>query len=179
MDDSNLIRSCLADDSAAQRLLFDRYYKYVYTIAYRYLANHHDAEDVVSETFVRVYKSLSRVDSTSGNGLRRWVQRIAINESLRFIKRKQPIIFTEQTDVLDAVEQGPTLSADGLSHTEIMRAVDSMPRGYRLVFMLSTVDGLSHAEIADHLGISRNTSKSQMLKARKYLQSKLRYHESR
>ena len=179
MTDEQIIKMCLAGDGRSQRELFDRYYAYVYAIAHRYLSHHHDAEDVVSETFSRVYRSLSKIVDSRDGGVKRWIQRITINESLRCLKRKQPLVFVEDTSTLDRPVETSDKLESSLSRRAVLSAIDSLPDGYRVVFMLSAIDGLSHAEIADHLGISRNTSKSQMLKARKYLQNKLQRYEPR
>lgn len=159
-------------------MLFDQYYNYVYAISYRYLQHHQDAQDVTSIVFRRVFDNISKVQNTADNGLKRWIQTIAINEALRFLRQKQPLEYIADHDLVDmAVE--PTDSTTSASLKSVKAAVNEMPTGYRTIFLLNVVEGLSHSEIAEHLGISRNTSKSQMLKARRYLQNKLGKNESR
>lgn len=173
MQEALLIQRCRQGDRAAQRWLFDEYYNYVYTICHRYVNHHQDAEDVVSEVFRRVFKNLDRVKETADQGLKKWIQTISINESLRFIKRKHPIDYTDKEALLESqqVEPEPLEISD---INMVRRIVSQMPTGYKTIFLLNVVEGLSHTEIAEHLDISRNTSKSQMLKARKYLQNKLK-----
>lgn len=179
MTDHQIIQSCLKGDSRAERQLFDRYYRYVYTIALRYLTHHHDAEDAVSEAFIRIYRSLSQVVNAESSGVKRWIQRIAINESLRLIKRRRSIVFVEDTTTITDFAETEDLPSSDIPSGKIMEAINSLADGYRIVFLLSAVDGLSHTEIADFLNVSRNTSKSQMRKARAQLQHKLRHYESR
>lgn len=173
MKEALLIQRCKEGDRAAQRWLFDAYYKYVYTVCHRYVNHHQDAEDVVSEVFHRIFKNMEKLSDTRDQGLKRWIQTIAINESLRFIKRRKPIAYTTDENLMtESVYSGYGSNAEP-SMNSIKQAVNSMPMGYRTIFLLNVVEGLSHSEIAVHLGISRNTSKSQLLKAKKYLQNKL------
>jgi len=178
LNENNLIQKCKQGDSRAQRLLFDQYYKYVYTICHRYLQHHHDAEDVASIIFNRVFKNINKLKDTADMGLKRWIQTISINESLRFLKKRQSIDYTSDDKLFDS-----SVEVEGTSEETdiqvIKKIVNEMPIGYRTIFLLNVVEGLSHTEIAEYLGISRNTSKSQMLKAKNYLKLKLKQYESR
>lgn len=177
MNDQILVKKCQNHEPLAQRQLFDRYYGYVYTIAYRYLQNHHDCQDVVSEMFNRIFRNISRLVDASNDGLKKWIQTIAINESLRFLQKKRPILYTDDNEILDQVVFEETI--DNNYNADILKElISQMPEGYRRIFLLHVVEGLTHAEIAEYLSISRNTSKSQMLKARKYLQTQLKKYES-
>ena len=177
MQDSSLIKKCQNNDPKAQRRLFSEYYRYVYAIAYRYLQNHHDCEDIVSIIFNKVFRNINRVKQTENDGLKRWIQTISINESLRFIQRKNPILYTDNDVMLDKEEEVIEMD-DSLRMDKIKKLIQQMPEGYRRVFLLHVVEGLTHSEIAEYLDISRNTSKSQMIKARKYLQTQLKNYES-
>lgn len=179
MKENDIIYNCKQGDGKAQRMLFDQYYNYVFTICHRYVQHHHDAEDVVSIVFIRIFKNIYRLKNSENMGLKRWIQTISINESLRFLKKRQLINYTAEDSLLDMKVEPKTDSAEVSDETEIKRIIDEMPQGYRTIFLMNVVEGLSHREIADHLDISRNTSKSQMLKARKYLQIKLSKDESR
>ena len=183
MQEALLIKRCIKGDRAAQRALFDTYYKYVYTVCFRYVNHHEDAEDVVSEVYRRVFRHLERVKNTADQGLKRWIQTIAINESIRFLNRKQPIDYTEDLfldhkQIVTSANEGASTISDSAIKTA-KEVVNAMPTGYRTIFLLNVVEGLSHTEIAEHLGISRNTSKSQMLKAKKYIKNKLNKDASR
>ena len=179
MKSEQLIIECLKGDSAAQRRLFDNYYKYVYTICHRYLRHHQDAEDVVSIVFQRVFDNLYKVKRTEADGLQKWIHTISINESLRFLQRKSPIDYRSDIALLidDYPVEAPESSAL-YSENILKRAINELPTGYRTIFLLNVVEGLSHSEIAKHLNISRNTSKSQMLKARNYLKTKFKRYEA-
>ncbi len=176
MDEKILIQKCQHGEPSAQRALYDKYYGYVYKVVYRYVNHHQDAEDVVSIVFNKIFRNIIKVEDPSNSGLKRWIQTIAINESLRFIQKKNPVFFTDDDSILDSTLQIEYLDEDS-NVDYIHKIIDGMPRGYRLIFLLNVVEGLSHSEIADHLNVSKNTSKSQLLKARKYLQSALKTYE--
>ena len=177
MNTLELIKKCLNKEPRAQRKLFDDYYRYIYTICFRYLQDHHDCQDVVSEVFNRVFSNIGKVYDTSNNGFKRWIQTIAINESLRFLKRKRPVIYTDENIILDGKEE--VIEEQELLNTDqIWNIINEMPEGYRRIFLLHSIDGLTHAEISEYLSISRNTSKSQLLKARKYILAQIRNYES-
>lgn len=178
MDDKLLIQKCQRGERKAQRLLYDNYYLYLYGIVLRYVISHHDTEDVVSEVFVRIFKNINKLTTSKNQGLKRWIKTIAINEAVRFIKKKDRLVFTDSEDNFEHVEATES-PLDEPNVAIIKKIIKEMPIGYRTIFLMNAVEGLSHSEIAEYLGISRNTSKSQMLKARKYIQCKLKKNESR
>ncbi len=178
MKNQEIIALCKKGDRTAQRLLFDEYYNYVYTICFRYVQNHHDAEDVVSIIFNRIFKYLDQLQDFADNGIKKWIQTISINESLRFLKSKKPIQLSDDFSQFNLTSN----EKEEIDQSEISRiknAVNELPTGYRTIFLLNVVEGLTHAEIAKYLGISINTSKSQVLKAKKYLQIKLMPYATR
>ncbi len=179
LKEKDIIYKCQQGEQAAQRMLFDQYYNYVYTICHRYVLHHHDTQDVVSITFNKIFKGIDKLKNLENHGLRRWIQTISINESLRFLNKKQPIDYTTDHFFLDQKVEPITESTEVSQASEIKKIINEMPKGYRTIFLMNIVEGLSHAEIAEHLNISRNTSKSQMLKARRYLQIKLRKEKSK
>jgi len=176
MNEKILIQKCHLGEPRAQRTLFDRYYGYVYKVIYRYVNHHQDTEDVASIVFNKIFKNINRVVDSRGSGLKRWIQTITINESLRFVQKKNPVIFTDDDFILDQTHQEEYLE-ENVNVDYLNSLINEMPKGYRMIFLLNVVEGLSHSEIANHLNISKNTSKSQLLKARKYLQSALKTYE--
>lgn len=160
------------NDRRAQEFLFNQFYNSLYLIAMRYLSDHHDAEDVVIQSFTRVFKNLQNFSFHGQGSLGRWVRTILINEAIRSLKKRRLIHFNEDLKQLNV----PNPEANGLQQmqaSDITRMVEKLPTGYRTVFNLFVVEGYSHKEIADMLGVSESTSKSQLNKARKQLMNNI------
>ena len=136
----------------------------------RYVKNIEEAEDVMLEGF---YKVLTRIDSYSGVGsFEGWIRRIMINESLMNLRKNQSLRYTEEIDPgMDLAEQPVVI--ESLQAEEILALLDELPEGYRTVFNLYVVEGYKHREIAEELGISINTSKSQLILAKKRMEELL------
>ena len=168
LNEEELIRRCVKGDRRAQESLFNQFYQDFYLIAMRYLSDHHDAEDVIIQSFTRVFKSLSKFSHEGPGSLGRWVRTILINETIRSLKRRKLIQFNEGIQYLNR----PTSEANALQQmqaNDILRMIEKLPTGYRTVFNLYVVEGYSHKEVAKMLGISESTSKTQLKKARHHL----------
>jgi len=128
MKESNIIHRCKQGDRAAQRMLFDQYYNYVYTISHRYVQHHQDTEDVVSITFNKIFKNIHQLRDTADMGVKRWIQTISINESLRALKRKQPIDYTSDDKNLDSSTEIKDSPIE-INTQLIKKVVNEMPLG--------------------------------------------------
>jgi RNA polymerase sigma factor (sigma-70 family) len=167
ISESDLIQGCLEEDRRMQEELYRRFSPRMYGICLRYAGNVAEAEDILQEGFIKVYKKLStyrREGSFEG-----WIRRIFVNTAIEHFRRKvyqQPI--TEQHE--NAVE-GKYLSVlDDLAEKDIMKLIQELSPGYRTVFNLYVVEGYTHKEIGDLLNISEGTSKSQLSRAKVVLQ---------
>ncbi|SHN07347.1 RNA polymerase sigma-70 factor, ECF subfamily [Cyclobacterium lianum] len=177
MEEQSIISGCVRKEHSAQRDLFDRYYRYSYHVAMRYLANHHDTEDVLSVSFTRILKNIDQFEYRGKGSLQKWVITVVINESIRFLKGKKALLFQEDEEVLSL--SVPILeSSELLDIEEVQQVLQQMPKGYRTVFNLFAIEGYSHKEIGEMLKINENTSKSQLSKARDYMIRKLKYRNS-
>jgi len=168
LNEEELIRRCNNNDRHAQEFLFSHHYKDLYLIAMRYLSDHHNAEDIIIQSFTRVFKNLKNFVFQGQGSLGRWIRTIVINESIRFLNKKSLIQFNDDIKKLDYQNN----DANGLQQmqaTDITRLIEKLPTGYRTVFNLFVIEGYSHKEIAEMLSISENTSKSQLKKARNHL----------
>ena len=168
LNEQELVKRCRSTDRHAQEFLFNHHYNDLYLIAMRYLSDHHNAEDVVVQSFTKVFKNLKSFTYKGQGSLGRWIRTILINESIRFLNKKSLIQFNEDLKHLET----QNVEADGLQQmqaTDIMRVIEQLPTGYRTVFNLYVVEGYAHKEIAQMLNISENTSKSQLKKARNQL----------
>ncbi|MFK7933097.1 MAG: RNA polymerase sigma factor [Saprospiraceae bacterium] len=163
MTEQDLIKSCKRKDRAAQRLLYDRYSPTMFGVVRRYVRHREDAEDVLVEA---LFKVLTKIDMYSGKGnFEGWIRRIVVNESLMFLRKKHNFSMTVELSTIDAPNH-LTIEED-LAAQDILNLLEELPTGYRTVFNLYILEGYKHREIAELLGISINTSKSQLILAKK------------
>ncbi len=166
MNEKELIAACMQEDRKAQQALYDRYAPVMYGVCKRYLKTLEDAEDVLIEAFFKVFSNLSQY---KGEGsFEGWIRRIVVNESLMFLRRNHHFQHMVEVDNAAGVRIVPTVHEE-LAAGEILDLLDQLPMGYRTVFNLYVLEGYKHREIADLLGISINTSKSQLILAKKRL----------
>lgn len=168
--EKDLIDGCRRGDSHAQQRLFNLFSPRMFSICRRYLKNPMQAEDVLVIAFTRIFE---KIDKFKGEGsFEGWIRRIVVNEALTALRKSRAMML--ETD-LDQADRQPDYSslADQLEAEDLLKMIDELPPGYRVVFNMYAIDGFSHKEIAEQLGISENTSKSQLSRARSYLQKVL------
>ncbi len=172
--EKELIAACIKQDRTAQQLLYDRYSSKMFGICKRYVKHREDAEDILIEGF---FKVLTHIDRFKGLGsFEGWIRRIIVNESLMFLRKRHN--FKHAVEIEKIPEAGTSVSVeDELAAQDILRLLDELPTGYRTVFNLYVLEGFKHREIAEMLGISINTSKSQLILAKKRLQGMLRQRQ--
>lgn len=137
----------------------------MYNLSMRILANHNDTEDVLIISFTKVFENIKKFEYRGDHSLIKWIKTIIINESLRFLKKKDKIKYD---DNIPAHEIGEEFNADlsDIDIEHIYAIIETMPTGYRIVFNLFAIEGYSHKEISELLQISESTSKSQLRKGR-------------
>ena len=174
MTEKELIAQCKKEDRGAQKLLYDRYSPMMMGVCRRYVYNREDAEDILVEAF---YKILTNIHQFRGTGsLVGWMRRIVVNESLMFLRKRHNFSMMVEVDQTHAM--ATFTIEDELAAKDILTLLAELPTGYRTVFNLFVLEGYKHREIAEILGISINTSKSQLILAKKRLQTlmeKMRY----
>jgi len=161
---------CKNQERSAQYAIYQLYAGKMMAVCKRYLGNSTDAEDTLMEGFMKVY---TKIDAFQGQGsFEGWIRRIITNEALMKIRKNNlyKTIDIEETWDLSIPEN----ALMNLQVEEIEELINDMPIGYRTVFNLYAIEGYSHKEIADLLGISEGTSKSQLSRARVILQSKIK-----
>lgn len=154
-----------------QEELYRRFSPRMYAVCLRYAGNAEEAEDILQEGFIKVFKKL---DSFRGDGsFEGWVRRIFVNTAIEHFRRKrylQPVTEKEENTL-----EGKSLSAlDGLAEKDILALIKQLSPGYRTVFNMYVIEGYTHKEIADMMGISEGTSKSQLSRAKVILQDMVR-----
>ncbi len=166
----HLIQQCLLGDRTAQKELFQRYAPHLLAVCMRYLPQRDEAEDALTEGFVKIFE---KMNTYSGQGsFEGWMKKVVVNECLMILrqKKRQPLT-TDANDVQLAMEPK---SLQKLISDDILNLLRLLPDGYRTIFSLYVLDGYKHREIAEILGISINTSKSQLILARKKMIELLR-----
>ena len=176
MTEQELIAKCLKQDRLAQKRLYELYAPKFLGLCRRYVKTTENAEEVLIEGFCKAFQ---KMDSYSGQGsFEGWLRRIMVNEALMFLRKQHR--FQEHQDIeqmFDLSDSAPS-AEDELSAQEILALLDELPTGYRTVFNLYVLEEFKHREIADMLGISINTSKSQLILAKKRLQELLEQRSS-
>lgn len=171
MTDEQLVAGCLKGDPLAQRELYKVYARKMMSICMRYAAGREQAQDILQDGFVKVFQKMDhyRADGPLGG----WIARTMVNTALDHIRRNKP--FEHSVDLTEAehlhAEEAQVLHS--MSTEELMELIQALPTGYRTVFNLFAIEGYPHKDIAQMLGISENTSKSQFMKARAYLRKLL------
>lgn len=169
MTEAELITGCQQADAKAQKLLYKRFASQMYGVCMRYLKNEMDAEDALLNGFMKIYKNIDRFEAKGS--FEGWVRRIMVNEALAFLRKKEPLHMGIDDSHIQVAGSG-TADQD-LAEGELLELLRTLPAGYRAVFNLYAIEGYGHKEIAEMLGITEGTSKSQLSKARAMLQRRL------
>jgi RNA polymerase sigma factor (sigma-70 family) len=165
--ETDLIKGCLEGNRRMQEELYRRFSPRMYAVCLRYAGNAEEAQDVLQEGFIKIFKKL---DSFRGDGsFEGWIRRVFVNTAIEHFRRKkylQPVTEKEENTL-----EGNYLSVlDSLAERDIMALVQELSPGYRTVFNMYVVEGYTHKEIGDIMGISEGTSKSQLSRAKVILQ---------
>jgi len=169
VEEQKLIAACKRQDRQAQQMLYEQFSPSMFGLLRRYMKTREDAEDVLIDAF---FKVLTNIDQYRGKGsFGGWIRRIVINEALMALRKKHNFNLTLEIQEFD-MPAAPKIE-DKLAATDIKQLLQDLPTGYRTVFNLYVIEGYKHREIADLLGISINTSKSQLILAKKRMQQLL------
>lgn len=179
MDEREISRGCKQGNAIAQRALFDRYSPELMATIYRYVASDDDAKDVLQDTFISAFNNINRFKWEGDGSLRAWLSRIAVNMSLNYLRSKKRLSASQMPveamgDPPDDSDQDTATGVQHLDASTILEMVAQLPDGYRTVFNLYCLDGYSHQEIAEQLGISEKTSSSQLARAKALLARKIK-----
>jgi RNA polymerase sigma factor (sigma-70 family) len=168
--EKDLIEGCLKGDRVLQRNLFEQFSPLMLSICRRYIKERDTAEEVMVGGFTKVFDKLNQFKSEGS--FEGWIRRIMVNESLTWIRKNKTMYL--EVDIEEANREIDFDAAHTTLETEaLLELIQELPQGYRTVFNLFAIEGYNHKEIADQLGISVNTSKSQLSRARVYLQKEL------
>lgn len=171
MDAAILIREAKEGSKGAQKCLFDAWSGKMMMVCRRYVKSTEDAEEILLDGFLKFFKNISSFQYQSDAALHMWLKKIMINECLMFLRKKNAFNMVSESAALELPLEEDVMNQ--LSAAEIFNLIVQLPIGYRTVFNLYVVEGMEHHEIAEILGISEGTSKSQLSRAKSLLQKML------
>ncbi len=167
-----LIRACMNSDRTAQRKLFDSLAPKMFSVCLRYMGDRESAEDILQEGFVTLF---TRLDSYSGEGsFEGWARKIFVNTALMSLRRTDALKMSDDLETAWGISSEGESAVQTMGYKELMGLISQLPTGFRTVFNMYVIEGYSHKEIAETLGISEATSRSQLQRARMMLQKKIK-----
>jgi len=172
-DDSKILQGCIKNNSKAQKQLYQKYASVLLGICLRYSSSLDEAEDILQDVFIKIFLNIRKY---SGKGsFEGWLKRIAVNTAItHYHKNLKHRYHKDINDIMETnISTKKTKEAD-FTQKELLSIINLLPRGYKMVFNMFAIEGYKHKEIAEKLEISINTSKSQYLRARKFIQEKLK-----
>jgi RNA polymerase sigma factor (sigma-70 family) len=162
--DAELIEGCKQNNRKSQERLYKKYAGLMLGVCLRYVKNRAEAEDVMMEGFMKVYRLISNYSPTGS--FEGWMKRIMAYTAIEHFRKLSKMPFDE----FDAQDNGvDDYVVDSISARDILKLMDAMPEGYRMVLNLHAIEGYTHKEISDVMGISEGTSKSQLNRSKVYL----------
>ena len=171
LSDQDLIVACLKNQRKAQRELYDRFSPMMKGICMRYAKSEIEADDILQESFIKIFKNLRDYSHTGKFG--GWIRRITVNTAIEFY-RKNSVYSQHMNDLaLEAETNGSIELFETVDLEILQQEIQQLPDGFRVVFNLYAIEGYTHKEISEQLGISTGTSKSQFSRAKKLLQKKV------
>ncbi len=171
-DYSSLVEGCKSGNRLSQKALYDALSRKMFAVCLRYMGDREAAEDVLQDGFVTLF---SKLDSFSGAGsFEGWARKIFVNTALMSLRKKDVLRNTEEVDAASGVSSESPTAVQQISYRELMKLVSELPPGFRTVFNMYVIEGYSHKEIAEALGVSEVTSRSQLQRARTLLQDKIK-----
>ncbi len=169
-NEKQLIKKAIDGNPDAQQRLYAIHSPKMLSVCRQYIKDIHFAEDVMVNGFLKVFTHLETFKFQGS--FEGWVRRIMIRESISYLRKQQFVVYDD--DVFEKHQQQSSLQTSDLDTEHIQQLIDALPQGYKMVFVLYTVEGYKHQEIATMLDITESTSKTQLLKARKLLQEQLK-----
>ena len=171
-DEWHLIESCIKGDREAQKILYDRLASRMFPVCLRYIGDRTMAEDVLQDGFITLF---TKLDSYKGDGsFEGWARRIFVTTALMYLRKKDVLKMSDELETVRCMKSESSSQIQNIGYKELMKRVMSLPPGFRTVFNMYAIEGYSHKEIAQALGITETTSRTQFSRARIWLQNKIK-----
>lgn len=168
--ETDLISGCIAGDRRKQEMLYQRFAPKMYAVCLRYSNNADDARDLLQEGFIKVFRNLEKFRKEGS--FEGWVRRVFVNTAIEHYRKKINLNTISEKEER-TIEDGSWNILDQLAEKDIIQLVQDLSPGYRSVFNMYVIEGYSHKEIGNILGISEGTSKSQLARAKGILQKQV------
>jgi len=168
--ENDLINGCLAGDRRMQELLYQRFSPKMYAVCLRYASNADDAQDLLQEGFIKVFRNLGKFRKEGS--FEGWMRRVFVNTAIEHYRKKVNLNSIGEREEQTIADSSWNI-LDQLGEKDIIHLVQELAPGYRSVFNMYVIEGYSHKEIGEILGISEGTSKSQLARAKGILQKKV------
>ena len=174
--DFKLIESCIKGDRAAQKVLYDRLAPRMFPVCIRYVGDREQAEDILQEGFITLF---TRLDTYKGDGsFEGWARKIFVTTALMELRRKDALKMSDDLETVRGMKTETVTQLQSIGYKDLMKLITQLPPGFRTVFNMYAIEGYSHKEIGEILGISETTSRTQLSRARLWLQNKIKEIEN-
>lgn len=167
MTDEQLVKECVSGSTVAQKKFYDMFAKKMMGVCLRYANSYEEAQDVLQDGFIKIFNKLP--DFENKGSLEGWVRRIMVNTSLDAYRKAKKHQGDVDVDSVSYLLDSNDYTIETINAQDLLEIIHSIPEGYRIVFNLFAIEGYSHKEIADRLGVTESTSKSQFSRAKKML----------
>lgn len=172
MKEKELSIKCAEGDAVAQKILYERYSGHLYGVCLRYASDKEEAQDLLHDTFIKIYANIGKFSFRGDGSLKGWLTRVAVNMAIGRIRTESRMQGVDLPEELAQEEPSETL-LEHLPSNVLIQFIEELPPGYRAVFNLYVFENLSHKEIAKILGINEKSSSSQFLRARTSIAKKI------
>jgi len=172
--EEELIADCIKGKSKAQKELYDRFAPVLMGLCVRYVKDVAEAEDIMIKGFMKVFQNIGQYEGKGS--FEGWLKRIMVNESLMYIRKNKSMYLEVDIEYANR-EPNYNWASSHLDAEDLQKLIEELPTGYRTIFNLYAIEGYSHKEIGEMLGINENTSKSQLSRARALLQKRILHLE--
>ncbi len=166
-----IIKQCQKNNAKAQRKLYQKFSPWLFGICLQYCKDRTEAEDNLQDGFIKIFKNINKFRFEGS--FEGWMRRIMVNTIIESFRKKNPVYLVESIDDLKIEEDTPDENIPPYTAKELLQMIETLPPKYKLVFNLYALEGMTHIEISEILGISVGTSKSNLSRARKLLKDKL------
>ena len=174
--DLQLIESCRKGDRASQKAIYDRLASRMFPICIRYAGDRESAQDILQDGFITLFTKLE--DFKGDGSFEGWARRIFVTTALMYLRKKDVLKMSDELELARGLKAETVTQTQNLGYKELMELIMTLPPGFRTVFNLYALEGYSHKEIGEMLGISETTSRTQLSRARIWLQNKIKEREN-